>query len=205
MDKEHICQSCGRVMSAPSMYGTHGDGHRNEDYCIHCYKDGFFTCHSIEEQLEASTGSLSNVDLKTLKRWMGVEDKASWVLDRCGYVTLSTIDEGGYPRPIAIDVIAHESIRELWMTSFRSSNKVAHLRKNPKAGISFVREADSVTLIGTADIFTDSETLNSLWKDIFYHYYPAGPADEGYCLIRFTTLKARLWLDSELSTLDFTQ
>lgn len=40
-------------------------------------------------------------------------DKASWILDRCGYVTLSTIDEEGFPRPVAIDVISHDGIRKL--------------------------------------------------------------------------------------------
>ena len=71
--------------------------------------------------------------LPTLKRWMKSEDQASWILDHTGYVTLSTIDEEGFPRPVAIDVIAHDGIKTIFMTTFRNSNKARQLMKNPKA------------------------------------------------------------------------
>ena len=69
--------------------------------------------------------------------------------------------------------------------------------KNPKAGISFVHEADSVTLTGIAEIITDSTILHEFWKDVFINYYPDGLDDENYCLIRFTTQKAICWIDRE--------
>ena len=188
--KERICQSCGMAMDSSELHGTHGDGHRN----------GLFTCSSID--IAANEG-ISEKRLHALKRWMDDEDKASWILDRCGYITLSTIDEDGCPRPVAIDPIAHDGIREIWMTTYRSSAKVRHLKADPKAGISFVREADSVTLTGTAEAITEKETLRRFWKDIFIRYFPAGPDDEGYCLIRFSASKARLWIDGVASTLSF--
>lgn len=180
------------VIDSQDLFGTHGDGHRNEDYCIHCYSNGVFTGNP------SGSPQLSN-----LKRWMKDEDKASWILDRCGYVTLSTIDEQGFPRPVAIDVIAHEGIRELWMTTFRYSEKAKHLAVNPKAGISFVREADSVSLTGIAEIVTEKNTLKQFWKDFFVHYYPDGPNDTDYCLIRFSAKMARLWIDGKSSLISF--
>ena len=216
MEKK-ICQSCGMEMDE-SLYGTHGDGHKNTEYCIHCFKDGLFTVSSMEEQIEINTSpegledfnkasglNLSKDEavkglrlyLPTLKRWLKAEDQASWILDHTGYVTLSTIDEEGFPRPVAIDVIAHDGIKTIWMTTFRNSNKARQLMKNPKAGISFVHEANSVTLTGIAEVITDSTTLHEFWKDVFIHYYTAGPDDENYCLIRFTTQKAVCWIDRE--------
>ena len=62
----HICQSCGRIIDSPELFGTHGDGHRNEDYCINCFKNGVFSCSSEVVQPAG------------LKRWMKDEDKASW-------------------------------------------------------------------------------------------------------------------------------
>lgn len=188
----HICQSCGKAIDSPDLFGTHGDGHRNEDYCIRCYKNGVFTCTPNAMQLRSD-----------LKRWMKDEDKASWILDRCGYVTLSTINEEGFPRPVAIDVIAHEGIREIWMTTYRNSAKARHLMVNRKAGISFVREADSASLTGKAEVVTDKDTLRRYWKDFFSHYYPDGPFDENYCLIRFSTQKAILWIDGKHSVITF--
>ena len=191
MEEMHICQSCGRIIDSPELFGTHGDGHRNEDYCINCFKNGVFSCSS---EVVQPVG---------LKRWMKDEDKASWILDRCGYVTLSTINEEGFPRPVAIDVIAHEGIREIWMTTYRNSTKARHLMVNRKAGISFVREADSASLTGKAEVVTDKDTLRRYWKDFFSHYYPDGPYDENYCLIRFSTQKARLWIDGKHSVITF--
>ena len=187
----HICQSCGRIIDSPELFGTHGDGHRNEDYCINCFKNGVFSCGS---EVVQPVG---------LKRWMKDEDKASWILDRCGYVTLSTINEEGFPRPVAIDVIAHDGIREIWMTTYRNSAKARHLLRNQKAGVAFVREADSESLTGKAEVVTDKDTLRRYWKDFFSHYYPDGPYDENYCLIRFSTQKAKLWIDGKHSVITF--
>ena len=166
MEEMHICQSCGRIIDSPELLGTHGDGHRNEDYCINCFENGVFSCGS---EVVQPVG---------LKRWMKDEDKASWILDRCGYVILSTINEEGFPRPVAIDVIAHDGIREIWMTTYRNSAKARHLLRDQKAGVAFVREADSASLTGKAEVVTDKDTLRRYWKDFFSHYYPDGPYDE---------------------------
>ena len=192
MEEKHICQSCGMNINSPEQFGTHGDGHRNEDYCIHCYENGVFTCNQNATQLRSD-----------LKRWMKDEDKASWILDRCGYVTLSTVDEHGFPRPVAMDVIAHDGIRQIWMTTYRNSAKARHLLRNQKAGVSFVREADSASLTGKAEVITDNDTLRRFWKDFFFHYYPDGPCDGNYCLIRFSTQEAVLWIDGKHATISF--
>lgn len=201
-----------------SLYGTHGDGHKNSEYCIRCFKDGLFTVSSMEEQIEINTSSVWLGDfnresglhlskeeaikrfylyLPTLKRWMWPEKQSSWILDHAGYVTLSTIDDEGFPRPVAIDVISHDDMKTIWMTTFRNSSKARHIAKNPKAGISFVYEADSVTLRGIAEVITDKNVLHEFWKDFFMNYYPAGPDDGNYCLIRFTTWEAVCWIDGK--------
>ena len=169
----HICQSCGRIIDSPELFGTHGDGHRNEDYCINCFKNGVFSCGS---EVVQPVG---------LKRWMKDED------------------EEGFPRPVAIDVIAHDGIREIWMTTYRNSAKARHLLRNQKAGVAFVREADSASLTGKAEVVTGKDTLRRYWKDFFSHYYPDGPYDENYCLIRFSTQKAKLWIDGKHSVITF--
>lgn len=211
MEKK-ICQSCGMEMDE-NLYGTHGDGHKNSEYCIHCFKNGFFTASSIEEQSEINTSSARLTKetavhgleqyLLTLKRWMQPEDQASWILEHSGYITLSTIDENECPRPVAIDVIAHDGIKIIWMTTFRNSNKARHIMRNPKAGISFVHEADSVTITGTAEVITDTQILHAFWKDCFLNYFPGGPDDDNYCLIRFTSEKAKCWIDRETKNISF--
>jgi hypothetical protein len=38
-----ICQSCGMTMKTAEEFGTNGDGSKNQDYCVYCFKDGNFT------------------------------------------------------------------------------------------------------------------------------------------------------------------
>ena len=96
-----VCQSCGLPMSGENMFGTHGDGHPCSEYCRNCFQKGFFTAASLDEQQKAiaASGRKGHADLSNLKRWMPAVQQAAWILDRCGYVTLSTIDENGFPRP----------------------------------------------------------------------------------------------------------
>ncbi len=218
-----ICQSCGMIISDSSLYGTHGDGHPNHDFCIHCYKDGFFSTHSLDEQIAVNTSPDGLADynkatgqdiseaearnvlasyLPGLKRWMPRLEQASWILDRCGYVMLATVSEDGFPRPVAIDVIHHTGINEIWMTTSYSSEKVRHLLLDNKAGLSFVHEADSVSLTGICDVIKDREVLHRFWQEPFRRYFPSGPDDENYCLLRFRTEKAKLWIDGYASSID---
>jgi len=38
-----ICKSCGMPMCRPEDFGTNADGTPNNDYCVHCCKDGKLT------------------------------------------------------------------------------------------------------------------------------------------------------------------
>ena len=147
--KQRICQSCGISMLTDDLLGTHGNGCLCTEYCCHCFQKGFFTNNSLEEQIELNTQpeslaafnevSGSNFTkeeaieglrkfLPTLKRWMPIRQQAEWVLEQCGYITLSTISENGYPRPVAIDLLRHTDISTLWMTTALSTEKVKHIK-----------------------------------------------------------------------------
>lgn len=60
MDK--ICQSCAMPLVNEEEIATNADGSKNENYCIHCYKDGAFANdYTMEEMVE--------VNLKYLNQW----------------------------------------------------------------------------------------------------------------------------------------
>ena len=124
---------------------------------------------------------------------MNAKDNSRTSFDR--QAATYDIDGNGFPRPVAIDVLRHDGIATLWMTTSLSSEKVKHLRKEPKAGICYVHEADSVTLTGTAEIIDDMETRHAFWKDFMAHYFPKGPDDPDYCILRFEAAEATLWID----------
>lgn len=216
--KEHICQSCGMPMPAEDLFGTNADGSFNTDYCIYCYKQGKFTnAGTMDEQIEhcaqfvedfnksqkkplTKEEAIANMkeEFPKLKRWMSIRQKAEWVLKQCKYVTLSSITEKGYPRPIAIEIIKTNGISTIWMSTGTSSEKVKHFHHDSKAGICFVHEGDSVTLTGHVIVLTDTQNKTSFWKDYFIHYYPQGVNDPEYCLLQFDAEEATIWIDKEL-------
>ena len=59
------------------------------------------------------------------------------------------------------------------------------------------------SLTGIAEVITEKNALKRFWKDVFAHYYPAGPDDENYCLISFSAKRAKLWIDGLSSFLSF--
>ena len=83
MEKETICQSCAMPLSNEADRGTNKDGSLNQDYCIHCFKDGEFTNDmTLEETIADSVNyaemagiskeamlEMQGKVLPTLKRW----------------------------------------------------------------------------------------------------------------------------------------
>ena len=51
-ENHKFCQSCAMPLSGDELFGTNGDGSKNEDYCKYCFKDGEFTSDmSMEEMM----------------------------------------------------------------------------------------------------------------------------------------------------------
>ena len=98
------------------------------------FKKDFSTAASLDEQQKAIavSGRKGHADLTNLKRWMPAVQQAAWILDRCGYVILSTIDGNGFPRPVAIDVLRHDGIATLWMTTLVVFGKSETFEKGAK-------------------------------------------------------------------------
>ena len=83
MKEEMICQSCSMPLSNEEDKGTNKDGTINQDYCIHCFKDGEFTEDiTLEEAIADSVNyaemagmtkeamlEMQSKVLPTLKRW----------------------------------------------------------------------------------------------------------------------------------------
>jgi len=62
MSEMKSCESCGMQLDSAEAFGTNADNSKNEEYCIHCYKDGSFTANcSMEEMIE--------INLKYLEEW----------------------------------------------------------------------------------------------------------------------------------------
>lgn len=218
-----FCQSCGMPLNDHN-HGTNADGTPNEDYCTYCYKDGKFTqdmtmeqmidhCAQFTDEINKQSGkNLTKEQAKEmmrqffphLKRWAGknqksIHERAEAVIARCEAVTLASVNDDGFPRPVVMSIMKHIGFNEVWMSTGADSEKTAELRKNPKAGLCYSSNGDSVVMRGFVEIVTDDELRKEMWKDWMIHHFPGGPTDSNYVLLRFVGIDATVWIDNEFA------
>lgn len=80
----------------------------------------------------------------------------------------------------------------IWMTTGKSSRKVAQLLHNPKAICYFVdpQTMTSLRIYGEITIIEDMDTKNRLWQSSWTQYFE-GPEDPEYILLKLKPTKIR--------------
>ena len=126
-----------------------------------------------------------------------IKEKAIEILQRCGVVSLCSINEAGYPRPVPMAKVKTEGISTIWMSTGLDSWKTKDFLKNPKAGICYYEEGNSVALTGHVEVITDEKQKQEHWQDWFIAHFPKGATDPNYVLLKFQTNHATLYIDGE--------
>lgn len=124
-----------------------------------------------------------------------IKEKAAELLQRSEVVVLTSVNREGYPRPVPMSKIQAEGISTVWMSTAKDSLKTKDFAANPKAGLCFFTNNDSVALTGQVEIVADQALKDKFWQDWFIHHYPGGPSDPNYILLKFTAEHATLWID----------
>ena len=109
-----------------------------------------------------------------------MKEKAEQLLQRCE-VPMSKIKSEGYS--------------VVWMATGNDSLKTKDFRLNPKAGLCYSENGNSVALTGEVEVITDAEIKKELWQEWFIAHFPLGPADPNYVLLKFKGQKATIWID----------
>lgn len=125
-----------------------------------------------------------------------IKEKAARMAAAAEVVTLASIDENGYPRPVAMIKLRDEN-GTIYVSTGTSSAKTAHFRANPKAGVSIVEGYNSIVYTGLVEIVTDKGMKHELWGDWMFPHFPGGETDPEYCVLKFTPLSATYWIDGE--------
>jgi len=126
-------------------------------------------------------------------------EKANEILKKSANVFLGVIDENGYPVVMSMSLINPENISEIFLSTTLDSNKSKSLQNNNKASICYNTSSDNITLVGEAEILTDQESKSKCWQNWFIEVYQGGETDPNYCIIKFTTQRASLYIDDETS------
>ena len=127
---------------------------------------------------------------------------AKKLLDGCNEVILASITEEGYPRACVLSKTKAEGLKKIYVSTGSNSVKVRQFLKNPKAGLCFYGNGNSVTLTGTLVVRQDAQIKREMWLDWFIDHYQGGSDDPNYCILEFTTQSATLWVDGEFVTLE---
>ena len=83
----------------------------------------------------------------------------------------------------------------IYITTNTSSNKVAHLRKNPEMCVYFCDAEDfKGFMVGSSvEIVDDVDIKKAIWLDWWTKYYPEGIDDPDYTLLRMEPKNARFY------------
>ena len=109
---------------------------------------------------------------------------------------IASVDADGYPAIKAmLAPRKREGLKRFWFTTNTSSMRVAQYRKNPKAAVYFCdqRYFRGVMLRGRMEVCEDPATKQQIWREGDTQYYPKGPTDPDYCVLKFTATKGRYY------------
>lgn len=132
-----------------------------------------------------------------------LEIKAEQLLGKCDVLSLASINESGFPRACVMAKMKANGIMEIWFSTGTSSKKTIHFLKNSKASACFYVGGDSVTLVGNIEIVDDVEIKRELWQDWFIKHFPGGINDPEYCILKFSTTEATIYIDDQFETFTY--
>lgn len=110
-------------------------------------------------------------------------------------VVACSIDDQGYPNAKALFVARHKGMHTFWFSTNTSSIRAGQWEKRPQACLYFLDSGhiQGVMFTGKMEIVTDAETKQSFWHTGDEKYYPLGPTDPDYCILRFTAEKGNYY------------
>jgi len=125
------------------------------------------------------------------------------LVDKSAICMLGTIGEDGFPNIKAMLNLRHEGLKKIWFSTNTSSRRVQQLKKDNRACVYYVDEANfkGLMLVGTIEILQDIESRKMLWSEGAEVYYPLGVEDPDYSVLCFTAKQANFY--HQLTNLTF--
>lgn len=127
------------------------------------------------------------------------------LIDHQSLAIIASVDQEGYPNQKAMFAPrVREGIKTFYFTTNTSSCRVSQYRVNPKASIYFYdkRFFRGVMLLGTMEVLEDATSKQLIWRDGDELYYPLGVTDPDYCVLRFTAISGRYYVNYQSQDFD---
>jgi general stress protein 26 len=135
-----------------------------------------------------------------------IEERAEVILSEAKIITVASVNEEGYPRPVAMRLMANKGVQELYFETkihTEPTGKVQQFEKNSKAGVEFHNQSDSVTLLGDVEVISDLEKIKEVYSHKKNSYFVKTLEDERYRLLKFVTKRAIYTIDGRFTREDY--
>ena len=117
---------------------------------------------------------------------MSSKEKALAVVNKCELAMIGTVDELGKPQIKMLMKTKNNGLKEFWFCSNTSAKRTKQIKENGTSCLYFTTdEWEGVMLNGFAELSYDDEMRKSFWSDFMFKYYPEGPLDPDFVLIKF--------------------
>lgn len=113
------------------------------------------------------------------------------LIKRNRYAKLITFGTDGTPRGRIMTNLPLDKDLVIWFATGLSTSKIKDIRKNPVVSV-FVDDPNDQTnasITGKAEIVTDKRLLKKFWQEPFGFFFPGGPTDPDYCLLKIIPKK----------------
>lgn len=79
----------------------------------------------------------------------------------------------------------------IWFATGLSTSKIKDIKKNPNVSVFVDDPYDmaNASIAGKAEIVTTPSLLKKFWQEPFGFFFPGGPTDPNYCLLKITPKK----------------
>ncbi|HEY5864239.1 MAG TPA: pyridoxamine 5'-phosphate oxidase family protein [Candidatus Tectomicrobia bacterium] len=123
-----------------------------------------------------------------------VLDLAHATLHAAQFCFLITRDEVGQSTARLMQPFAPEPDLTLWLGTSPHSRKVREIQRDARVTLGFAHIPDGayVTLSGSAMLEADVVQRQRYWRETFAAFWPAGPTDDDYSLIKFVPTRIEI-------------
>ena len=110
-------------------------------------------------------------------------------------VIVCSVAEDGYPNAKSMFKAKQTGLKTFWFSTNVSAVRTGQWLKNPNACIYFLDSENihGLMLTGQMQVYMDNETKQAFWKPGDEQYYPLGPTDPDYCMLKFTAMEGNYW------------
>jgi len=115
-----------------------------------------------------------------------------------GHAVIALTNKEGYPNASTATIAKAYGINWITFNTSTDSAKANRIRKCNRASVCLSSSKYNITLVGTIEILTDSDTKRDMWFEPMSGIW-SGPDDPNFCVLRFNTETYNIYFADDFS------